>query len=299
MTRAHWWLVDKLSWTLEPAERDAVCGDLLEAGETGGRALLNVLGLVVRRQSGLWKNWRPWATLVGLGAPLGILLSVVSRRMAGGTAIPIWMYVNNWTMVYLESPGARSDLLNNFAGILKGYLLLACWSWATGFMLGSLSRRTISVNGALFCLVVLFAGLVQAPPPAGFSDPNAAVFSLMFYGVMFPLIVQAVLVLLPSFWGMHQGLRLATFPRQLRMILWASAVVTVVVLAIRNWGWILCSVGEFRACMEWTLEQGYSRRAGVPPPRQIPTLPLTLVGPVGYIVAMAVWRRWRGKTASV
>ena len=155
MTRAHWWLVDKLSWTLEPAERDAVCGDLLEAGETGGRALLNVLGLVVRRQSGLWKNWRPWATLVGLGAPLGILLSVVSRRMAGGTAIPIWMYVNNWTMVYLESPGARSDLVNNFAGILKGYLLLACWSWATGHARVSLPPNHFSQRRPILpCRVV-------------------------------------------------------------------------------------------------------------------------------------------------
>ena len=298
MTRAHWWLVDKLSWTLEPAERDAVCGDLLEAGETGGRALLNVLGLVVRRQSGLWKNWRPWATLVGLGAPLGILLSVVSRRMAGGTAIPIWMYVNNWTMVYLESPGARSDLVNNFAGILKGYLLLACWSWATGHARVSLPPNHFSQRRPILpCRVVRGPGAGAATSRLLRPQRRRVFADVLRRDV--PVDRASRPGLAPLILGNASGTPIGDVPRQLRMILWASAVVTVVVLAIRNWGWILCSVGEFRACMQWTLEQGYSRRAGVPPPRQIPTLPLTLVGPVGYIVAMAVWRRRRGKTAPV
>ena len=36
MTRIYWWLVDLLSRTLEPDERDAVRGDFAESGETGG-----------------------------------------------------------------------------------------------------------------------------------------------------------------------------------------------------------------------------------------------------------------------
>src|SRR5262249_53571671 len=152
----------------------------------------------------------------------------------------------------------------NSEDIFKQYLILICWSWASGFMLGSLSRRTIPVNGALFCLVVLFAELLEAPPyllPGrnhfGNSGANAVVFSLTFYGLMFPLILQGVLVLLPSVWGMHQG-GLAKRPPLLRTILWASAVVTITVLATRNWGWFLCSLGRFQACAEWALQAGYA-----------------------------------------
>ncbi len=74
---------------LEPDEREAVRGDFAESGETSGQALRNVLGLVLRRQAALWKDWRPWLALVGLVAPLGVLLSLVARREAG-TAEPGW-----------------------------------------------------------------------------------------------------------------------------------------------------------------------------------------------------------------
>ncbi len=192
------------------------------------------------------------------------------------------------------------DLIHYSAGIFAAYMTLFFWSWASGFMLASLSRRTIQVNGALFCLVVLLAKLLEAPPPGrndGNVDSNDPVLSLTFYSVMFPLILQAVLILLPAIWGMRQGSRLASFPLPLRTILWASAIATIAVLALRNWGWVLCSTGRFQACMEWALWAGYATQAGRPPSRHIPALPLALIGPVGYMAATAVWRRWRGKTA--
>jgi hypothetical protein len=34
-----------------------------------------VLGLVVRRQLGLWKDWHPWLALIGIGGGVGIPLS--------------------------------------------------------------------------------------------------------------------------------------------------------------------------------------------------------------------------------
>jgi hypothetical protein len=61
---------------LDADEREAILGDLAESGETGSHALLNVLGLVVRRQAGFWNDWRPWLALVGLIGPVGILLSL-------------------------------------------------------------------------------------------------------------------------------------------------------------------------------------------------------------------------------
>ena len=91
-------------------------------------------------------------------------------------------------------------------------------------------------------------------------------------------------------WGMRQGLLLAAVPPALRKLLLAFAFVTVAVLAIRSWGWILCWWGPLQSCMEWALQAGYQQRAGFPPVRQIPILPLTLVGPVGYILATTIWR---------
>ena len=83
-------------------------GDLTESRASGRRALLDVLGLVVRRRAALWMDWRPWLALVGVVIPLGLLLSHVSRWWADGFAIYAWLYVNNWTWAFLDSPGAAA-----------------------------------------------------------------------------------------------------------------------------------------------------------------------------------------------
>ena len=159
MTRICWWLVDVVSRLLENDEREAVRGDFAEVGETGGRALRDLVGLVVRRQTALWADWRPWLALVGLVAPLGLLLSVVARQWAERSATYAWLYVNNWTWAYLGSPGARQDLARYSTGFFVDYFTLCCWSWTSGFVLGSLSRRNTWVNGSVLCLV-LFGELV-------------------------------------------------------------------------------------------------------------------------------------------
>lgn len=74
MASITWWLVDVASRFLEPDEREAVRGDLAEAGDSAWRGLTDILGLVVLRQTeaGLW---RPWLTPIGL-ALIGSLLLV-------------------------------------------------------------------------------------------------------------------------------------------------------------------------------------------------------------------------------
>jgi hypothetical protein len=205
MTRICWWLVDSVSRMLESGEREAVCGDLAESGETAGQALRGVLGLVVRRQAALWKHWRPWLAL--LIVPLGMPLGLVSMRTADHSAIYIWLYANNWDWAFLANAGFRHDLVRFSAIVLASWLTLICCSWTSGLLLASLSRRAIPVNGALFCLVLLSANFLGARPMRYF-DNNAAVFALTFYRLMFPPLVQLVLVLLPSLWGMRQGFRL-------------------------------------------------------------------------------------------
>lgn len=280
-------IVEWLAARLSPGERDAVLGDLAEAGATDRETMHALLGLFARRLLSVCAEWRTWTSLAGL-ISLGVLLALASRVAAGSTSVPLWLYLNNWTTEYLASTGARADLFDNGTDVFRQFLLLVCWSWASGLILGSLSRRTIRVDGILFCLVVLLMPGWQHPHPGGSND---AVYSRQFYSIIFPVMLQAVLVFVPAIAGMRQGPRMAVLPFHFRWILWISIVATIGTLAIRNWGFILCDAGQRRACAEWVLDEGYAHILGRPENWQIPALPLSLAGPAAYIAAMAFWQR--------
>ena len=92
MTRIGWWFVDRVSRMLEPGERDAVLGDFAESGLTAAPALRDLLGLIIRRQAALWKDWRPWLALLLVVAPFGILLSLICRSLAEGSATTFYRF---------------------------------------------------------------------------------------------------------------------------------------------------------------------------------------------------------------
>jgi hypothetical protein len=220
MTRVCWWLVDSVSQMLDPDERDTVRGDFAESGETGGQALRGVLGLVARRQAALWKDWRPWLVLVALIVPLGMALSIASFRVADQSSTYLWLYVNNWDWALLRYAEFWYELRDSVAFIFMRCLPLVCWSWTAGFVLGSRSRRVVPVYGILFCLALVVGVLLGAPryvaywsesihPPAQ-NDPISA---LTFYRKALPLIVQVVLVAVPSVWGMLRGAGIRRFPQ--------------------------------------------------------------------------------------
>lgn len=263
MSRICWGLVDMVSRLLEPGEREVVHGDFTESGASSGQALRDVLGLVIRRQAALWMDWRPWLALAGVVVPLGILLSHVSRRWADGIAIYAWLYVNSWTWAFLESPGSRRDLADTVVRFCLNATTLIAWSWTSGFVLGSLSRRAIWVNGALFYLA-LFAGTLGSTTVGRRNPFNAAVFSLTFYSVVWPVILQTLLVVLPALWGMRKGLRLTTLPLH-QAIFWVFVIAALTTRAVQSQG-------------------------------SVRLLPLVLVWPVGYMVGVAGWRHWRGST---
>lgn len=280
-----WRLVDFLSRTLDPAEREAVRGDFIESGETGSWALLDVLGLIFRRQTALWSDWRPWLAFAGLAIPLGTLLSLISRNTADGSAIFIWFYANNWDWHLLGNAGFWYGFSEGIPGVLLSYLALVCWSWTSGFLLASLSRRTLWFNGILFCLVLLLAEPLGASQLFGQAlmlqrarsfYPNHVVFALGFYRVLFPLIVQAILVFLPFVWGVRQSLRLCKLPLAFRTILWTTAFATLATLVTQNLVWWQLRV--------WTV---FPLRY----PRLPSLLPFAVVGPAAYILATAIWRR--------
>jgi hypothetical protein len=85
------------------------------------------------------------------------------RGWADGSAIYAFLYVNNWTWYYLDSPGARHDLITISGNIFLEYGTFVCWAWTSGFALGSISRRTLLVTGPLFCVAIL-AGTVERNP---------------------------------------------------------------------------------------------------------------------------------------
>src|SRR5882724_7152802 len=138
MNQFCWCCVDICSLMLDPDERDAVRGDLSESGETGVRALGNVLGLVARRQAALWKDWQPWLALIGIVGLAGVLLVQFSGFVSSTYDLNFWIIRNYRDMdpVLLEQTGLT--LRHGILALVCCSFLLISWSWTSGFALGSL-----------------------------------------------------------------------------------------------------------------------------------------------------------------
>jgi len=152
MTGIDWSLVEVASQLLDHDERESVLGDMVEAGESAWHGLLDVLGLVVRRQVGLWKSWRPWLAAFGLALPCSFLLM--------GTSVSIsWTYQHLLDQHLLAAKFSHANELTSSLGLLPltcHVLLLIGCSWTSGFVVGSLSRRTLWVSIVATCSPCLF-----------------------------------------------------------------------------------------------------------------------------------------------
>jgi hypothetical protein len=140
-------LVDLVSRLLPPGEREVVQGDLLEGGESAWQSLLAVVGLVIRREAALWRNWRPWLAAFGLAVPSSFLLMGFSLSVSHAYQQLVGGLVLDATGMTI-GPGLALFLCN--------VLLLAAWSWTGGFVVGSVSRRTVWVSAALSFAPCLF-----------------------------------------------------------------------------------------------------------------------------------------------
>jgi hypothetical protein len=172
MNDLSFWLFGTVSRFLEPAEREAVQGDLIEAGESGWQAARAVLGLLLRRQAELWRNWRPWLAAFGLAVPGSFLLMGFSVSVSRACQQFI-------------GPGLRPGVTL----LLCDVILLAGWAWSGAFVIGTLSRRTLWVS-----TVVSFA-------PCLFCLERFRIESLSRFCLL--------LFLPPAIWGVVKSLQIA------------------------------------------------------------------------------------------
>jgi hypothetical protein len=205
MTRFGWRLLTVLARALESAERDVVLGDLAESGEGIGAATRHLLGLVVRRQAGLWFSWRPWLALLGVSCLAGLSLSRIVFRLN----VDLYKHAAG----YATSLSARQEVA--FLICLAGALTV--WSWTGGFVLGSLSGRAVWLTWSVFYFVVLdsawarfvLAGNIILRDPhtheGPLDSPQVALRLLM--AATLPLSIAALLFLLPALSGAFVGVR--------------------------------------------------------------------------------------------
>lgn len=188
MSGICWWLVGIVSRMLEPDEASVVRGDFAESGESGGQALRGLLGLVIRRQAALWKDWRPWISPIALVAPVLVIL---------GRHYSVWLSLQLktiWTYGVRYENGLT--LTDDIVTMVCSSLLLISWAWSGGFVLSSLSRRTAWVHPAVL-LPVLWVGSVTV----------RVLFFLPLDKALLWLLPQVVLILIPFLSGVHSGVR--------------------------------------------------------------------------------------------
>jgi hypothetical protein len=194
-----WSLVETTAQLLEGDRREAVLGDLLEAGESAWQALLGILSLVLRLNVAEWKSWRPWLAAFGVSLPASFLLMGVSLSVSQGAQRVI-------------SPDLEATVLPQ---LLCQTLLLIGWSWSGGYVVGRLSRRTLWMSAVAGCSPCLFC-------LARFHVLSISRFCLLLF-------------LLPAVWGVRQGLR-RTRIRLSSMTVFTSTLMLMMVASSHSGG---------------------------------------------------------------
>jgi hypothetical protein len=188
MISPGWRCFELLSRALEPEERSAVRGDLMEAGVSSGRACQELLGLLARRQASLWKSWPPWIALLGI---VYLILPLLIQCVAADGHMLIAY------SMHLKQPAHFGWVL------ICGAILTFVWSWSSSFALAAISRRSIWINVPLFYT----AGIMGVPYGLGGSE---GVYSQLARNVNHHTLIltsQLALFLVPSACGLRFGMR--------------------------------------------------------------------------------------------
>jgi hypothetical protein len=234
MTHFGWRLVGILARALEPPERDVVLGDLAESGAGFGLAMRDLLGLIVRRQIGLWASWRPWLALIGVCGFAGLELSRIVFRIN----VDLYKYAVHYATSL--TAGQEVAFLLGLAGALT------VWSWTCGFVLGSLSGRAVWVTWSVFYFVVLdsawarfvLAGNIVLRNPRNHAtvlDSPQGILRLLMVTTL-PLSIAALLFLAPALFGVFVGVRSRILPVRHTYLI-GSVNIVLALLAMWATGW--------------------------------------------------------------
>jgi hypothetical protein len=212
-----------LSRALDSGEREIVLGDLAELGMSDRRAFKGVLGLVLRRQLGLWKEWQPWFVLLAIVVPIGPLLATQSDRLDLTFFPNLEMWLHNGISY---RTGVSSTAL--FAEFCFQASALVTWSWTSAFALCALARKTIWANGILFLL--LWAAF--AVYPGAYSVRLLWVTPWAWTSTASNFLV----VLLPAYWGLRKSAKSSrtTPPWLIPLAVWTGIIGA---LAFWTQGW--------------------------------------------------------------
>jgi hypothetical protein len=214
------WSTQALSTLLDLGERETVLGDLAELGVSDPRAFRGMLGLVLRRQLGLWKEWEPWFVLLAIVIPVCPLLAQ-SMDLNIFLNPVLWFHYGISYRTGVSSAALLAEIALRAAALIT-------WSWTSAFALGALSRKTIRVNGFLFLLLCAVFAVYHQPYPVRFAWASPWAWA--------PVVSNFLVVLPPAYYGLRTSARSPrTKPR------WLIALVgwTVIIGALAFWtlGW--------------------------------------------------------------
>ncbi len=230
MTRICWRFVDILSGMLDADERQAVRGDLAESGESIVRATGDVLGLIARRQIGLWTEWQPWLALLGVACLAGLPLSRILFRFNVDLSQQLMAY-----QIYGVHFGTLLTPQQDMAWLLCLGIALLMWLWTCGFVLGSLSGRATWVTWSVFYLTVLDSAWVRFVLSGSITLPKAGPLRL-FVATIVPFNIVTLLFLLAGLGGAFLGARRRVLPLRTAYVM-ASAITIFTILVIWMGGW--------------------------------------------------------------
>jgi len=263
-----WRLIEFFSRELEPSEREAVLGDLAEQ-DASFSAVRDVLDLLVRRQAALWVGWRPWLVLWGLTIPFALQLSLASRFASDGSAQVVWLYKYG-----------QHDVLLSLVNVSRRLLNLVCWSWGYGYVIGLASRRTLGSSSVLLCLALILGELFGVPVLAPAYPRTWA--NLHTAPVFAGVVVNILLVMLPSIAAIYQARRFASFHTRSRRVLLIAALLPV--------------LGTLLQCLTfWMMKPASWASAWTSQPASV--IGILVYWPILYWFATAVQRRRRFQIA--
>lgn len=129
MSTREWRAVEFAARFLAPDEREAVLGDLVESGESARSGLVQVIGLVARREGEGLTQWSPWVAALGVVVPSSFLLMGLSLSVCTSS------------QQFLGASGGVAAVTP--MGLFLKAALLMLSSWSAGRAVALISKRTL------------------------------------------------------------------------------------------------------------------------------------------------------------